>query len=340
MFSSYSNWSVLTVNFLVVLYLALGGVALCAVLHLVGARWRYEIRQVASSLFALFPLAFVLLIVLLVGGEMTFPWLKGAGEHAHHHLPAWHNYTFLVAREVLGMLAVIAIYWVFIQRQAVSERSDEDAARFHVIATWVPFSYVLYGTMVAWDFEMTLIPQWHSAIYGLQHFVSNFGMFLAFLVVWLYTLNSRGKLVRPVEPYVYNYIAQMLVAFTLLWVYTFFAQYLTIWYGNLPGERNRIVGMQDGDYTFIFWAMFALKFVIPFSTLAFPFTRHNVNATTAVATCIIIGTIFERYIWISGSNNGVGTYPVLMALVVSGVVAAIGFFLVRMRMQSIQLIKG
>ncbi len=39
---SFSNWSVLTVNFLVVLYLALGGVTLCAVLYLVGARWRYR----------------------------------------------------------------------------------------------------------------------------------------------------------------------------------------------------------------------------------------------------------------------------------------------------------
>lgn len=340
MFSSFSDWSVLTVNFLVVLYLALGGVALCSVLHLVGAKWRYEIRQVASSLFALFPLAFVLLIVLLVGGEHTFPWLKDAGEHTGHHLPAWHNYPFLVAREVLGLLAVMAIYWVFIQRQLVSERSAEDAERFHSIATWIPYAYVLYGTMVAWDFEMTLIPQWHSAIYGLQQFVSNFGMFLAFLVIWIYAMNSRNKLVKPVEPYVYNYIAQMLVAFTLLWVYTFFAQYLTIWYGNLPSERDRMVGMQDGDYSFIFWAMFVLKFVIPFVALSFPSTRHNVNAVTFVAACIIIGTVFERYVWISGSNNGVGTYPVVMAVVVSGVVATIGFILVRMQMQRAQLIRG
>ena len=100
---SYSNWSVLTVNFLVVLYLALSGVALCAVLHLVSAYWRYEIRQLASSLFALFPLAFVMLIILLVGGEHTFPWLHEANAgHGEHHLPAWHNYTFLVARQVLG----------------------------------------------------------------------------------------------------------------------------------------------------------------------------------------------------------------------------------------------
>jgi hypothetical protein len=336
---SFSNWSVLTVNFLVVLYLALGGVTLCAVLHLVGARWRYEIRLLASSLFALFPLAFVLLIVLLANGALTFPWLKETGVHAHH-IPAWHNYTFLVSREVLGMLLVMAIHWVFIKRQAVSERSAADAARFHTIACWVPYIYVLYGTMVAWDFEMTMLPSWESAIYGMQHFVSNFGMFLSFLVIWIYALNSRGRLVNPVETYVYNYLAQMLFAFTLLWVYTFFAQYLTIWYGNLPPERNRMMGMQDGDYTFIFWGMFVLKLVIPFSTLALPYTRHNIKATAAVATCIIIGTIFERYVWIAGVNDGVGTYPIVAALVVSGAVATIGFFLVRIRLQRTQLIKG
>lgn len=185
------------------------------------------------------------------GRRIYFPVAKNASEHAHH-LPVWHNYPFLVAREVLGLIAVIAIYSVFIKRQAVSERSEEDAARFHSIATWIPFAYVLYATMVAWDFEMTLVPQWHSAIYGLQQFVSNFGMFLSFLVIWIYVLNSRNKLVKPVESFVYNYIAQMLVAFTLLWVYTFFAQYLTIWYGNLPSERDRMDGMQDGDYSFIF----------------------------------------------------------------------------------------
>jgi hypothetical protein len=86
--------------------------------------------------------------------------------------------------------------------------------------------------------------------------------------------------------------------------------------------------------------MFVLKFVIPFSTLAFPFTRHNAKATAAVATCIIIGTLFERYVWIGGVKGGVGTYPIMAAIVVSGVVATIGFFLVRMRMQRTQLIKG
>ena len=336
---SYSNWSVLTVNFLVVLYLALGGVTLSAILHLAGARWRYEVRLLASSLFALFPLAFVLLIVLLVNADTTFPWMKLAAEHKEGAAP-WGGFTFLAWREVIGMLVAMAIHWIFIKRQEVSERSAEDAARFHVIACWIPYVYVIYGTMVAWDFEMFLVPEWQSGIFGMQQFVSFFGMFLSFLVIWIYTLNKRDKLVRPVDTYVYNYLAQMMLAFTLLWVYTFYAQYLTLWYGNIPEERDRLNGMQDGDYTVIFWAYIALKLVIPFSALAMPFTRHNVKATMAVAACIIIGTILERYVWIAGSNGGVGTYPVVAAIVVSGIVATIGYFLVRMRLQSIQLVKG
>ncbi len=332
----YSNWSVLTVNFLVVLYLALSGVALCSVLHLVGAKWRYEIRQLAVALYALFPLAFVLLIILLFGGEHTFPWLNTA---ADNHLPAWHNYTFLVARQVLGVLAVMAIYWVFIKRQAVSERSEQDQARFHQIACWIPYVFVLYGTMVAWDFEMTMIPSWHSAIYGMQHFVSNFGMFLAFLVVWIYVLNMRNKLVRPVEDYVYNYIAQMMFAFTLLFIYTFFAQYLTIWYANLPGEVDRVMAMQNGDYSVLWWSIIVLKFIIPFTVLAMRVPRHSPPAILAVAVCIIVGTLFERYIWIAGVHDGKGDMPVLAFIVISAAVAAIGFTLVRRSLRHNHLIK-
>lgn len=334
----YSNWAVLTVCFVVVLSLALSGVALCSVLHLVGAQWRYNVRHLAASLYALFPLAFVLLVILLAGGSHTFPWWD-LPVSAEAHMPGWYQPHWLMTREVVGIMFMMVLCWVFIQRQAVSENSPEDAQRFHQVATWIPFFFVLYSTMVAWDFEMTLVPQWHSAIYGMQQFVSNFGMFLAFMVIWIHVLNSGDKLVKPVPEFVYNYLAQMLLAFTLLYIYTFYAQYLTIWYGNLPDETGRVFGMQNGDYSFLWWSMLVLKFVIPFSTLCFPGPRHNVTAIVAVASCIIIGTLFERYVWIGGVN-GTGSYPVVATVVIGGMVAAIGYFLVRGFMQSRSLIKG
>ncbi len=335
---SYSNWSVLTMSFVVVTYLALSGVALCAVLYLVGARWRFQIRQLAVSLFALFPLAFVLLLVLLAGYEHTFPWV-GHMEGEEGHMPGWYTPPLLATREVIGMLVVMGIWWLFIKRQESSERSEEDAVKFHRVACWVPFFTVLYATMVAWDFEMTLKPAWHSAIYGMQNLVSNFGMFLAFMVIWVYFLNSRNKLVKKVDEFVYNYFAQMMLAFTLLWMYTFFAQYLVIWYGNIGDERNRIDTMQDGVYSFFWWAMIAMKFVIPFVSLCFPVTRHNVHATMAVAVSLIVGTVFERFVWIAGVDEK-GAVPVLAFLVVGAVTAVAGYILVRSALRRNQLIKA
>jgi hypothetical protein len=336
---SYSNWSVLSVCFLVVLYLSLSGVALCSVLYLTGGKWRFEVRQLAVSLFSMLPLAFVLLIILLVGAEHTFPWIGHIGHGENVHMPGWYTLPLLATREIVGMLVVSYLCWLFIKRQDLSERSAEDAKRFHHIATWIPFFFVLYCTMVAWDFEMTLKPSWHSAIYGMQNMVSNFGMFLSFLLIWIYVLNTREKLVLPVKEYIYNYLAQMMMAFTLLWMYTFFAQYLVIWYGNLGDERDRMLAMQDGDFSVLWWSMIFLKFIIPFTTLAFPFTRHTPQATVAVAACIITGTLFERFNWIAGID-GKGTFPVLWVIVVGGIVMSIGYMLVGKALQRRNLIKG
>lgn len=336
---SYSSWAFVSVSFLVVLCLAFSGVALCSVLYLVGAKWRQDVRQLATSLFALFPLAFVMLIVLLVGGLYTFPWIGHTAHGENLHMPGWYTLPLLAAREIIGMLTVMYLSWLFIKRQNLSERSAEDAARFHTIATWIPFFYVLYGTMVAWDFEMTLKPSWHSAIYGMQVIVSNFGLFLGFMTIWIYVLNTRDKLVTPIKDYIYNYMAQMLLAFTLLWMYTFFAQYLTIWYGNIGDEVDRVFAMQNGDYSVLWWMMVFLKFVIPFVVLSFPGPRHSPTVILGIAGGIILGTICERYTWIAGID-GTGDIPVLWGVLVAAVVGFIGYILVGGAMRRNHLIKG
>ena len=254
-------------------------------------------------------------------------------------MPGWYTLPLLATREIVGMFTVMSLCWIFIKRQEVSERSKEDGERFHHIATWIPFFYVLYGTMVAWDFEMTLQPTWHSAIYGLQNIISNFGMFLAFLVIWIYMLNASNKLVTKIKEYVYNYLAQMLLAFTLLWVYTFFAQYLTIWYGNLPEEVDRVMAMQNGDYSVLWWSMIFLKFVLPFTVLSFRVPRNSPPAILVVAVCIVVGTLFERYTWVAGIN-GTGTIPVLAAMAVGAAVTITGFMLVRRMMHHNHLLKA
>lgn len=300
----FGSWSVLTTNFLYILYLALAGVTFASILHLANGQWRTQVRYFAVSLAGLFPLAFVLLIILLIGGEHTFQWLGHAHSEGEHHLNGWHNYPFLVAREILGMLVVIGMFALFIKYQHLAANTEEYAIRrkFRNIALLIPFFYVCYGTMVAWDFEMTMIPGWHSASYGAYQFVSMFHMFLAFFAIFLFILRKSGKMVNPVQDYVFNFLAQMMLAFTILWTYFYFTQYLIMWYGRLPDEMNRFHAMMQHDLAPLWWTFLVMKFIIPFVSFAtWTPNRHNPNVIVVIAFSIVIGTWIERYTWLSGS---------------------------------------
>ncbi len=295
---SFSSWSVLTVDFLIILHLSLAGVMLAALLHLVGAKWRFDIRAISVSFFSLYPLAFILLLILLYGGKLTFPWVGSYGK-----LPTWNNLSFLATREILGFIVVGILYGSFVKLQAKAESSPDASHNFRWVAALVPFAHVLFCTMVAWDFEMTLLPNWESSMYSIYHFISAFGMYLGVLVLTVFVLDKSGLFIKSPSPYVYNYIAQMMLGFSILWVYTFFAQYLIIWYANFGDETDRIFLMQNGPYGHLFWTFFIMKFVFPFVMLVFPFNRHNPGAIALIACSIVTGTWIERYTWISG------TYP-------------------------------
>jgi|SRR5208337_3396539 len=334
----FASWSVLTTDFLIVLYIMLGGVTLSAILQLAGARWQNELRSVAVSLFGLYPLVLILLVILLAAGKTTFPWI-GSSELSEWHnypfpllkhvtVPEWHNYQFLIVRQIAGFALVTFLFRRYI-------KNIRDPKRTRKLAYYILCTYVLYGTMIAWDFEMTLLPEWHSAIYAMYHFISNFGMFMSFTIVLVYILCSSGRLIAPMPHYVFNYVAQMLLAFTMLWAYTFFAQYLTIWYGNLPQENNRIVEMEDGDYSILWWTFIALKFFFPFSLLIFDYTRHSVSMIAVIACSIMLGTWIERYTWISASYPAGPFVPGYMPMtsgfdiIATLLVAAAGYVLIR-----------
>ena len=340
----FGSWSILTTNFLLVLYMALAGVTFASLLHLVNGKWRFQVRFYAVSLAGLFPVAFVLLLILLFNGESTFQWLATAHD-GEHHLPAWHNYTFLVAREIIGFLVVAGLFLLFIKLQHQTSIDDSPVVqrKFRNVALTIPAVYVLYGTMIAWDFEMTMIPNWHSASYGVYHFVSNFGCFLALFAILIFFLQRSGKMTIKVEPFVLNYLAQMMLAFTILWTYFYFTQYLIMWYGRLPEEMFRFDQMMYGNLAPVWWTFLTLKFIIPFVTFAaYTPNRHNPVLIVFVSSCIVVGTFLERYTWISGSITTDEYHLPMTAgfdIIVTAAVIIASYFMVKLTMKKYNLIK-
>lgn len=345
----FGSWSVLTADFLIILYIALNGVTLAAILHLVNGKWREQVRFLSVSTFALMPVAGVLLVVLLLNPESTFQWMAPSvgGEHggAGHHLNGWHNYTFLVIRQITAFVTMAILYGMFIKYQhlATIDKSYAVQRKFRNIALLIPFGYVLYATMMAWDFEMTMMPGWHSASYGAYHFVSNFHFYVAFFIIFLFVLKKSGTLSKELPDYVFNFVAQIMLAFTIIWTYLFFTQYLIMWYGRLPEEIVRFRNMMDNGLGVVWFTFLALKFVIPLTSLVFAFTRHTPAAMVVVATGICIGTWLERYTWISGSVDPEFYHRPMTAafdVVVTAIVAVVAIIAMRWSLRKYGLVRA
>ncbi len=292
------TWAVLMVNFEFTLYMALASVFWCSVLHLVNAKWRYEVRFLMASATSLFPLGFVLLLIILFNADKCFAWW--GGETHGHKLNGWHDKTFFVAREIVLYLLVWGYCWYFakLQRKEFPHADPAIRWRFRNVALLAPFIYCIYGTIVAWDFEMTQVPRWKSELYGVYHFESFMRAFVAFFIVALFVLRQRDVLRRPINDYVFNYLAQILLALTIIWTYLFFAQYLVIWYGDLPEQVERYHWMMEGPLWWVFWAFFFLGSFVPFFMLIFRAMRHSPALMLFPAVSILISTFLDHYMWI------------------------------------------
>jgi Ni/Fe-hydrogenase subunit HybB-like protein len=191
--------------------------------------------------------------------------------------------------------------------------------------------------------EMTQIPRWWSPIYGPYHFESMMRMFLAFWLIAMFIMRKRDTLKTPTNDYVFNYVAQIMLALTIIWTYAFFVQYLVMWYGNLPEEIMRYHKMMDGPNWFLFWLFFLLNSFVPFLMLIFSAVRNSPTLLMFPATSILVGTFIERYMWIiSPHADDIDHTPMLsswidVAITVSVFLAA--YILWRRRMRKDGLLR-
>ena len=54
-----------------------------------------------------------------------------------------------------------------------------------------------------------------------------------------------------------RYLGMMVTAFTLIWLYLFWAQFFVIWFGNMPQESEPLWWQIYGHYGPFFWTMMA-----------------------------------------------------------------------------------
>jgi hypothetical protein len=102
----------------------------------------------------------------------------------------------------------------------------------------------------------------------------------------------------------------------IVWGYFWFAQFMLIWYGNIPEETVYYVKRWEAGWQTLFFAEIAINWFIPFVVLLPTRTSRSKPVIFTVVILLIIGHYLDLYMQIMPGTTGkllfgfieIGTY--------------------------------
>jgi len=328
----WANW---ILWFLFLLTVGLGCLFLVALEHVVGARWSIPLRRIPERLSGLILLMAPAALLGLIALPLLYPWtdpesLKNPfiGGKA-----VWLNIPFFSLRVVACVVLWLIAYWIFVKG---SIRQDQHRnPRFNLYARrFAPLFMVIFGitiTVVAFDWISSLEPEWYSDIFGVYLFAGTFLAGLAATTLAVLYLKGRGRLAAVRSDHLYN-LGGFLFAFTVFWSYIGFAQYLLMWYANIPEEVFWYKERLQGAWGPLLLALAVLHFLIPFFVLIPRDAKSNPRLLFWISATMLLAHWLDLY-WM--------IFPVLGARVLFGwpelafalLFLSAGFFWIRRSME-------
>ncbi len=300
LFLSLAAWSLWPEQFLpsyLVAYafwvgLALGCIGLTMLHHLVGGSWGLVVRRpMESGGMTLLPLA-LLFVPLALGLSRLYPWARPE-EVAHdpqlQHKSLYLNVGFYLARTV-GYFVIWLVLAFVLNRLS----SDQDRRADHRPSGWLQWLsgpglalLFLTGTFSAIDWLMSLEPHWSSTIYGSLVIVGEALATLAMMIAVVVFLSADQPMTEAATPDRLNDLGNLMLAFTMLWAYMSFMQYLIIWSGNLPEEIPWYLRRTRGGWQWVALALGLFHFFLPFFVLLFRESKRQSRLIVQVAILVL-----------------------------------------------------
>ena len=263
----WTNW---ILWFLFLLTIGLGSLFIVALEHVVGATWSTPLRRVPERLSSFALLMVPAALVALLSLQFLYPWAR-PGAFNNPVIAgklSWLNVRFFSIRVIL-----CAGLWLLAYRILVTGSIRQDRKRdpqFNLRARrFAPFFMIIFGitiTVVAFDWISSLDPAWYSDIFGVYIFAGTFLAGLAATTLALLYLKSRGRLQEVGPDHMYN-LGGFLFAFTVFWSYIGFAQYMLMWYANMPEEVFWYKERLQGAWGPLLLALAVFHFLVPFFIL-------------------------------------------------------------------------
>jgi len=319
-------WGAYAINTLYFLGITNGAMVLACAIRLGNGRWAGPVIRIAESMSAYYPFGIGLFLILLFVGSGTYlPWLT----HVEPRQAPYLNFPFLIARTLVGLGL---LWWLSRDIARTSLRTDVYLLKNHVApelkpqyeklsegwrgdaqeAEWqksrlamrapqMVLVFAVFSTMFAWDWVMSLTPDWTSTLFGWWFFMGAFLSGISMTAFLSTQLRSKYRLEAYITPAHFWDVGKLVFGFSIFWVYEFWAQYLPIWYANLPEETWWVFLRFEEPWRALGFTIFGFVFLLPFLGLMNMHTKKSPFWLALFSLIVLTGMWMERHILVMPS---------------------------------------
>jgi hypothetical protein len=257
-----------------------GVLVFLAAAELSHGKWHTRIKDFLlhiHPLLYLFPFAF-----LILGRNLTFyPWYSSQPI-------GWLSPNFMIWRNFLVLFLTAVTGSIFSKMALRGSKWTGRWAVFYVL------TFVLSNTLIGIDWVMSLEYPWISTMFPALYFVEGgiLGVTATILFLIFTGLAEKEDFRKVMRDY-----ALLLMGFGLFWGGLQYAQFLTIWYGNLPEEvAFYFHRLHDPTLKNLILLVLFMDFIVPFIGLIPKKVKTMIPYVGVVAVLVILGLLIERYV--------------------------------------------
>ena len=292
------------------LNITLGCLGFVMISHLTGGGWGAIMRRVGEAGFMTLPLMLGVFFIMALGYQYLFPWAHPDDFKAVdsvykvylHRLPLYNPLAFTI-RTVIYFLIWMALGFSLRSGSLRLDRGEDLVLRrkMRKISAGGMVLFFVTTTGYALDYILSRETNWFSSIIGFITAVSMGLSGMTFIALVMCYFADKKPFKGLLNPQHLNDYGNIMLALTILWMYTSFAQYLIQWNGNIPEDigyytHRGIVWPRNG------WAVIGLTilighFFIPFFLLLQKPLKRNPATFSKIAGWILLMR-FVECLWV------------------------------------------
>ncbi|MBA7517079.1 hypothetical protein ES705_09129 [subsurface metagenome] len=264
-------WTNFLMNNVYSVFIALCGLVFLSIHSLGMSGWQTSIQRIPEAMSMYLPIGGLLMLILLIGTwfgfHHLFHWVHPEGDAILEMKKAYLNVPFFSIRTVIYLGGWIFFAWWW-RKTSLKQDTDPDLKYFrktNTIAGIFIVFFAITSSMASWDWLMSLDPHWFSTLFGWYIFSGLLVSGTAVIILLVMLLKKTGYLPHVNKEHLHD-LGKYLFAFSMLWTYLWFSQYMLIWYGNIPEETVYFVQRLE-NFNSLFFINVAVNFALPFLVL-------------------------------------------------------------------------